>query len=112
MTSIKTSITKVQSWLMQPIVMTKKVHQRLLFRALRSRFFLLVAALTALPLLIPALSYSTKLINPPSDVNRLLVWVVSVLSWLLFLLTVVSQWLELKCRLGANGPVGNLKCKK
>lgn len=112
MTGIKTTISKVQSWLMQPIIMTKKVHQRLLFRALRSRFFLFVAALTALPLLIPALSYSTKLVRPPPDENRSLVWVVAVLSWLLFLLTVVSQWLELKCRLGANGPAENLKCKK
>lgn len=78
----------VADWLMRPVVATQQAKQRFFGYALRSRFFLLVAVLSALPLLVGALAATYKAAQPPAEGASIwLLWALAAAAWGLFILT-------------------------
>lgn len=96
LTRLRSIVASVTEWLMQPVRAAKDTKQRLLFRALRSRFFLLVAVLSAVPVLASSLAATYKATHSPDEgFSWWLAWVVAALSWGLFLLTVAYEYRRL-----------------
>jgi sterol desaturase/sphingolipid hydroxylase (fatty acid hydroxylase superfamily) len=87
----RTKLMVCRDWLLAPIGRASEMKRRLLFRAVRSRFFFLVALLTALPLLVQALAATWKAVHPKPEVGPVLLWATAVAAWILFLLTLLSE---------------------
>ena len=89
---VRPAVARLVEWLMQPVRAVKNTRQRLIFRALRSRFFLLVAVLSAMPILFGSLTATYKAAHSTlAGTSLWLLWAVAASSWLLFLLTVADQ---------------------
>jgi hypothetical protein len=89
---VRPAVARLVERLMQPVRAVKNTKQRLLFRALRSRFFLLVAVLSAMPILFGSFIATYKAAhNPLAGTSLLLLWATATSSWFLFLLTVGHQ---------------------
>lgn len=96
---VRRAVARLVEWLMQPVRAAKNVKQRLLFRALRSRFFLLVAVLSAMPLLFSSSVATYKAAHSPvAGTSLWLPWAVAASSWALFLLTVAHQHWRIRRR--------------
>lgn len=93
---IKSITTVISAWLMKPVVKVKAEKQRLISLALRSRFFLLVAVVTAAPILAEAVGATFAVIRPTGKVTPWLLWPIAILSWVLFILTAVGEHGRLK----------------
>jgi ABC-type siderophore export system fused ATPase/permease subunit len=78
------------NWLMTPVRAARRTKQRLVFRALRSRLFLVVALASALPILITALAATYNAAHERAATTTILVllWAVAILTWALFFVTV------------------------
>lgn len=85
------SFDEYRNWLLAPIGKATEIKRRLIFRALRSRFFFFVAFLTAIPTLLPAVGATAKAVHPKGDVSIGLLWALAIVSWVLFVLTVISE---------------------
>jgi hypothetical protein len=83
----------VADWLMRPVVATQQAKQRFLGYALRSRFFLFVAVLSALPFLVGALAATYKAAQPPTEGGSIwLLWTLAAATWVLFILTAAYHY--------------------
>jgi len=96
----KAAAKRLNDWLLAPVVAAKLISRRIFVQALRSRFFLLCACLTAVPLLFSASAMTWK-----AEMDWLttleiswLLWLNAMLSWMLFVLTIASNYRRLTNR--------------
>lgn len=111
MRKIVTLWDKVESWLLAPVGAARDVQRRLIFRALRSRFFAVVAAVTAMPVFGEAVGATVGAIRRKNDVTPWLLWAVAAATWVLFILTVLVSWWRFKRRSERAERVRNSKKK-
>lgn len=93
----KLALKRVNDWLMTPVVAAKRLSRRFFVQSLRSRFFMLCAALTALPLFFSASAFTWKAERSwitTAEIDWLL-WVNALLAWVLFSLTVGYNYCKL-----------------
>lgn len=86
---------RIKAWWMTPVIAATDIKRRVIFRLLRSRFFLLVAAATTIPALATAIGTSVKIKHPPPGGGLWLLWILATLQWvyyLILLLTAVSEY--------------------
>jgi len=100
----KATAKRLNDWLSTPVVAAKRMNRRFFIQALRSRFFLLCAILTALPLLLSASAMTWKAEKDwltTSEIGWLL-WLNAILSWVLFILTAAFNHRKLTRRARRN----------
>ena len=103
---IKQRFVAAIEWLMQPVVGIRRAGRRLVVQAIRSRFFLLVAIVSAAPLVIASVGYTYKAATLHEyGFSLWLSWAVAVATWVLFLLTVFVRHQRL--RQNAGTPKGD-----
>ena len=85
----------ISSCVNKTIAAIKVVKARTLFSIVRSRSFLLLAAITALPEVFAALAATYKIASPPAAVTLVwLLWVAAALSWIYAILKVHEKYVD------------------
>lgn len=100
--TLRTKLSAVADWLMQPVRRAKRASRSLVVQAIRSRFFWLATGLSSLALLWEA-SYATfKAARAGFDDPLLstLLWMLAVAIWVFFLITVYERYTRLKAKRG------------
>lgn len=100
--TLRTKLSAVSDWLMQPVLRAKRASRRLVVQAIRSRFFWLATGLSSLALLWEA-SYATFKaakagLNDP--LSSTLLWALALVIWVFFLITVYERYTRLKSKRG------------
>lgn len=85
---------------MAPLGRATELKRRIIFRALRSRFFFIVALLTAVPTFLEATGATWKAARGNPQVGPFLLWAVAIAAWILFTFTVHSEHWSLQRRSG------------
>lgn len=101
---IKSAVQRVKA-AMAPAVSIAKVpmralqtaRMRMVLRIMRSRNFLVVAFLTAIPELVGAVSATYKGLSPVDGVRLVwILWVAAALAWVLFILTLLHKYWQFR----------------
>jgi hypothetical protein len=95
---ISSRIDAIRSWLVAPIGHATDIKRRLVFRALRSRLFFIVALLITIPTFIQAVGATWKAERGNPEVGPALLWTVAIVYWVLFALTFVLEHWRLRRR--------------
>lgn len=98
MVKLAAFIETCEQWLLVPVGRVQAVKRRLIFRALRSRFFFIVAGITALPILGEAMGATISAVRPIAGTSPFLLWVLVAITWTLFILTLLHEKWRLQRR--------------
>jgi cobalamin biosynthesis protein CobD/CbiB len=93
-----TQLAACRDWLLAPVGRVTEIKRRLIFRALRSRFFFIVASLTAIPTFLQAAGATWKATHGNPEAGPVLLWIAAIAAWVLFALTVLSEHWSLQRR--------------
>ena len=83
--------SRLWNWLLRPIGRATELKRRLIFRALRSRLFLIIAILTSIPAILSAASATWKAQLGNADAGPMWMWVAALSFWLIFVMTVALE---------------------
>lgn len=102
--TFKKKLSAVADWLMQPVRRAKRAGRSLVVQAIRSRFFWLATGLSTLALLWEALFATFKAARTGLDdpLSSTLLWILAVVIWLFFLVTVYERYTRLKGKRGGS----------
>lgn len=89
-------ISAIRTWLLSPIGHVVEIKRRIVFRALRSRLFFIVALLISIPVLSQAVGATWKAERGNPEVGPTLLWAVAIAYWVLFCLTFVFEHWHLR----------------
>ena len=97
--AISAGTKTISSCANKPIAAIKAAKARTLFSIVRSRNFLLLAAITALPEVFAAVSATYKIVSPPTTVTLVwLLWAVAATSWIYAILRVYEKYVDYRSR--------------